>query len=1029
MLLLSKLDANLLQFSQETVSKNVVNLYLNGENKTGQKARPIDIQNSQYANTIELSNNEYISYHLSSDCSVVTLYTLGDCALGKTVNLYLPCASMNRQYTLTVQEIEQKLVINVILEDGIFVVMELELDTIFSGKTVVDHDWLKALNPYDFTIRKPHLLYPVSEELSIAFLSDGGLLGLKKTENSVLEPVLFNDNSYLQSLTQMFTRKNGGKSEKAISCLVFEEKFLVVLTQSCHLKVWDLTTLHLVLDSNLSHQNLLDFPSNNGHEDPGNYMTLLNNWLVIYLPFGNGTFQIGALTLDARGKPNFAKIDEVSANLSSSSIWTLVDMTLLKPLEIATECSYLNLVLLWKSGSISKVQILNFMDEDLQTYEWIEATNRSLHDIEAEQDLNVNGDSERALQNLKSRYSNEIFESAQQILSDNHILTLAGEPDSMEYLANLETVLRDLKNKADEVSSLTIYMDEIIVVNCLQTYNHSVYKINSKLENVYYNIYAEVSDDELSRYLKTLHSFSATLSTDVLQNVSKGFIDISNGRMDSSLTLKEKFTEVYKTCLSSNFEVSNLKLLFDELNTFDVIPLLNNLIENHLRGYNVQTRDFIDSLTVDNFTTVVIMESLSQMIAIQKHFVVQVLLTFVFLDFDSDVFSGQLQSLLDLNFRQSQLSALYHIDKTLLIAELFKNTTKFNSGIQLHSYSEWFNFLDHVLSNIWEGPITINPYFIRFFDYYVVQHGIDGGEQISNNRLLLQNVGWPFYHRNNETQEFMLAMMSFVCEKYDEAYEFFHLHDYPQSRADSFPECLRELGHENSRSKWAPLLSAMSVPYKNSKFEYELSLLFAHAQSTEFAYRCIKKSIEYSMKRVEVDEPSSYKEKQLKLYLDLLLHFQMFSEALDVLRFNHISLSDEIRTAYYKSALERTDTKRFFLAKLLDLCHSSKDSKLYLPTSDYQIIDGILLSHLEDETWESYKKLYSFRMINKQDRAAAELIHRYLTLIACDLASKRKCYLLMINILSAFDDGQDQWLLSGCKIVTLPELKFELANI
>lgn len=1029
MLLLSKVDANLLQYSRETVSENAVNLYLNGENNSGQRTRPFDLHNSQYANTIELSNNEYVSYHLSRDHSVITVYTLGNTAFGKTINIHLPCSSMNKQYTLTVQEIDEKLTISVILQDGLYLVMELPLDTIFSGKTSVGHDWLKVLNPYDFSIRRPHLLYPVSEDFYIAFLNDGGLLGLRKTRDSDLEPILFNDNSYLQSLTQMFSRKNGSKSEKAISCLVFAKKFLVVLTQSCHLKVWDLTTLHLVLDNDLSRNNLTEISSINGHEDPGNYMTLLNNWLVIYLPFGNGLFHIGTLALDATGKPNFSKINEVSANLSSSSIWTLVDMTLLKPLELATDASYLNLVVLWKSGMISKVQILNLMDEDLQLYEWIEATNRSLNDIEAEQDLNVNGDAERGLQNLKTRYSNEIFERAQQILSENHILKPAGELDSMDYLANLETVLRDLKNKADEVSSLTIYMDEILVVNCLQKYNHSVYKINSTLENVYYNIYAEVNDDELKRYLKTLHCFSATLSKDVLQNVSNGFIDIANGSMSKSLSLKEKFTDVYRSYLSSNFEVSNLKLLFDELNTFGVIPLLNNLIENHLRSHTAHARDFVDSLTVDNFTTVTIMESLFQMIALQKHFVLQVLLAFAFLDFDDEMFVNQLESLLDLHFRQSLILGLYQIDKTLFISELFNHTTKFRSGIQLHSYSEWFSFLSYTLSKLWEGPINSNPYFISFFDSYVIQHGIAGDEKITKTKLLLQNIGWPFYLRNNQTQEFMLAMMFFACEKYDEAYEFFHLHNYPESIANSLPECLRELGDENYKSMWSPLVSSMAVAYRHSKFEYELALLFTQAHSTELAYKCIKKSIEYSMREVEIEEPQDYKERQLKLYLNLLFHFDMFSEALDVLRFNHNTLSEEIRTTYYKSALEGTNQQGSFLAMLLNLCHSNDGSKLYLPTSDYQIIDNILVSHLQDESWESYKQLYSFRMMNKHDRAAAELIYQYLTLIASSLESRKKCYLIIVNVLSTFDNEQDQWLLNGCNIITLSELKFELANI
>lgn len=1025
MLLLSKIDANLLQLDEEEVSKKTINLYLNGERSYGEDSKTTDLPNSQYSSTIVLSNNEYVSYHLSADHTMIIVYTMGTTSLGKTFNIHLPCPSMNKQHTLTVQEIDEKLTISIILQDGLYLIMRIPLETIFSRDAKINHDWFKVLNPYDFTIRKPHLLYAVSRDFSIAFLDDGGLLGLKTTESG-LDPILFNDNSYLQSLTQVFLRKNGTRNGKVISCLIFAQKFLVVLTETCHLKIWDLTTLHMISDQKLSEDNPVS--NSSGHDDPGKFMTLLNNWLIVYLPFGNGLFQIGTLTLDSKGEPAFETINGVSANVSSSSIWSLVDMKLVKPLELPINTSYLNLVVLWKSGLISKIQILNIMDEDFQLFEWIEATNRSLNDIEAEQDLSVNGDSEQGFQNLRSRYSSQLYDRAQRVLSQNHILKPSKDSDAMDYLANLETVLRDLKNKADEVSSLTIYMDEIIMVNCLQKYNHSVYKVNSTLENVYYNIYSEAGDDELTRYLKTLHSFSTTLSKGVFKNVAKGFIEIANGSMGSTLTLKEKFTEVYKPYLASSFEVSNLKLLFDELNTFDVVPLLNNFIENHLRCHIAQADDFIDSLILDNLTSVVAMESLIQTVAIQQNFVLQVLMTFAFLDFDEEVFSKQLESLLDLHYRQCLVLRLYCVDRSLFVDELFRHTTKFGTGVQLHNYSEWFSFINYALSKLWEGPIANDPYFVRFFESYVI-YGGNGGEKNSRAKLLLENIGWNFYLRSNQSHEFMLAMMFFSCEKYDRAYEFFHLHNYPESVSKALPECLRGLEREKSSNIWSPLISSMQVPYKRSKFEYELSLLFTNTRNAELAYKCIKKSIEYSMKDVETNEPQSYKEGQLKLYLDLLFHFELFSEALDVLRFSHSTLSEEIRTIYYESALEKADHNESFYSMLLDLCQSASDSKLYLPTSDYQIVDKILISHLRDKSWKSYKKLYSFRIMNKQDRQAAELIYQYMKSIAGDVESKKKCYLIIINVLSTFDDEQDRWLLNGCDIVTLPELKFELANI
>ncbi|QLL34247.1 hypothetical protein HG536_0G01040 [Torulaspora globosa] len=1031
MLLLSKIDADLLQYNKETVPENVINLYLSDENGIDKQNRPNDLHNSHYSKTIELSNNEYIAYHLSNDFSVVSIYTLGTSS-GKTINIYLPCPSMNMQHTLNIAEFDERLTISIILKDGVYLVMELPLDFIFSNASHLSQDWLKALNPYDFTIRVPHFLYTISRDFSVIFLSDGGLLGLRRAKNFELEPILFNDNSYIESLVQMFSRKGRDRSEKVISCLLFADQYLLVLTQSCHLKIWDLESLRLISDDNLFPSSHSETYSTGVHECPGNYLSLLNNWLVVYLPFGNGVFVLGQLEFTAGGKPVFSRRNEISSNLSSLSIWTLVDMDLLKPLELDVDTAYLNLVVLWKSGLSSKVQILNIKDENMELYEWIDGSNKSISDIEAEQDLSVNGDAERGLFNLKSRYSPQLYERAQKILSENNIIKLADEEETMDYLANLETLLRDLKNKADEVSSLTVLKDEIIMVNCLQSHNHSVYKVNSALENVYYNIYEEPSDNEQSRYLKTLHGFSATLSPQVVESLSRELTGIVSGEVDTSLTMKEKFTRIFNSCLKSNFEVSNLKLLFDELSTFDIVPLLNDLIENLLGGYADHTSSFIDALAVDDISAVMIMESLYQSVTIQKHFVLEILLTFVLLDFDYDIFSKELNALLNLHYKQSLTLRLYQIDRSLLGTELFSQTTKFRSGVQLHSYSEWNSYLSHALSSIWEDasihlPNATNRYFMKFFEFYVIQQS-ENNDRGFTTKLFLQIVGWPYHVRHNQVQEFMLAMMMFACNNYEQAYEYFHLHDYTQSLVTSLPECLEELKDENSASIWSPLIRTLGTPHGHTKFEYELALLFVSHNSPEFGYKCIKKSIEHTMKSVKIEETKDFKCKQLKVYLDLLVHFMLFSEALDVLRCSHDTLSEEIRTSYYRSMLQNASQSRTFFATLLNLCsHAAKG--LYLPESDFRIIDRILVSQLEDNDWQSYKRLYSFRILNQHDRSAAEVIYHYMASIASDLETKKKCYLIVINVLSTFDDDSDKWLLDGGKIVTLQELKYEIANL
>lgn len=1030
MLLLSKVDADLLQLKDNDVDENVINLYL-GNPQNGIKH---DVKNSNddgrssFASTVELSNNSHISYHLSMDNAVITLYPVEKNLFKKTINLFLPGPTMNQHHTLTIQESNGCLLINTILQNGIYLLIGLPLKYIFSLKERLDHDWFRAFNPYDFTVRIPHLLFSVSPQFLVAFLEDGGLLGLKQLNDTDIEPILFNDNSYLQSITSLFYGRSSHRSEKAVSCVFYEQKYLVILTQHCHLRIWDITTFSLVQDYDFSKEHHFENVDISSYENPGHFMSLFSNYLMVYLPFGNGIFEIGTLVPNNRGKINFTSKGAFTANLSSSSIWSLVDMTLLKPLDLNLAYSYANLVVLWKSGTVSKLQILNILDEDLQAHEWIEATNRSLSDLESEQDLNVNSDAEKGLFNLKSRYESRLFERAQKILSENNIVMLSGESELMDYLANLETVLKDLKSKCDEVSSLSVYRDEIILVNSLQKYNHSVYKTNTPLENIYYNIHSESTDDELTRYLKTVHGFSSTISKDVLKNVSERFIGVVSGAVAGNLSPNEKFTDVFKSCLENKFELSNLKLLFNELSSFDIIPTLNEFVENNLEPSVINRSEFVDSISMDGLATVVTLESLRQQVTIQRHFVLQILLTFAFLDFDFTAFEKQITSLLDYHFKQSLFLELYNIDKTLLMKELLTRTTDHGCGISLLSYTELHNYLKYVLSDFYESPLSINPYFLSFYRTFILQPGVTDGKSTFSPKFFLQNVGWPFHLRGNKVQEFLIATILFSCGRYPQAFEYFHLHDYPNTIVDLLPDCLKELQDNNSSSIWAPLVVTFMVPHKHSGFEYELSVLFAEIGSYKYALKSIKKSIEYSMRDISIDEPFDFKQAQIVQYLDLLFYFDMFSEALDVLRLSP-ALSQEVKANYYKSILESTQQSGPFFATLLKLCYSHGKGQLYLPPTDYQTIDNIISSHITNNSWTELKRLYSFRLVNKHERSAVEALYNYAQRVGYDSEIRRKCFLLIINTLSTFDDEQDKWLLNGCNIVTLGELRAELRRL
>ncbi|CAI4044817.1 Nup120p SKDI_11G1550 [Saccharomyces kudriavzevii IFO 1802] len=1034
---LSRIDANLLQYYEKTKPNNIVDLNIsNCDNKNrlkdGERSIATSLSQpsgSEYSNCLLLSNSEYICYHVSSKSTLLTFYPLSDAYNGKTINVHLPSASMNQRHTLTIHEVKQQLLVNVILKDGSFLTLRLPLSFLFSSDYTLTGEWFHIQNPYDFTVRVPHFLYFVSPEFSVVFLEDGGLLGLRKIDDLHYEPLLFNDNSYLKSLTRLFSRSSNSDYDGVVSCKLFRERYLIVLTRNCRLKIWDLTSFTLIQDYDIVSPPDLDSSHVGKVEAVGEYLSLYNNTLVTLLPLENGLFQTGTLLVNSNGVLTYTFHNNIPTNLSASAIWSIVDLVLTRPLELNVEASYLNLIVLWKSGSASKLQILNIKDESFKNYEWIESVNKSLVDLQSEHDLDIvakTGDIERGLCNLKSRYGAQIFERAQKILSENKIIMSHNEDE--EYLANLGTILRDVKTAFNEASSITLYGDEIILVNCFQPYSHSFYKLNTTVENWFYNMHSETEGSELFKYLKTLNGFASTLSNDVIRSISRKFLDIITGEMPDSMSISEKFTDIYKSCLENQFEMANLKILFDELNSFDILVVLNDLINNQMKPGIFGKKDFISSIKFDGLTSIISSESLHQLLSVHYRITLQVLLTFILLEFDTNVFGQHLSTLLDLHYKQSLLLHLYRQDKFLLTKVLLKYSSEYSYGVKFFNYGQLISYIDSLNSNVYNSSVTENSFFLAFFETYVIENSSH-----RDTRFFLENVERPFYVRHNEVQEFMFAMTLFNCGKFDQSYEIFQLHDYPEAINDLLPTFLEDLKSENYRgaSIWKNLLRTFEVPYRHSAFYYQLSLLFDKNNSQEFALKCISKSAEYSLREIQIEEPQEFKERQHIHYLNLLIHFKMFEEVLDILRLGHEYLSDTVRTEFFQLLLEKDLYSQDFFSTLLRLCDSyAKNGALFLPTVDIKIVDSVLSQNLGGSEWECFKKVYCFRMLNKSERSAAEVLYQYV-LMQSDLIviEKKKCYLMIINVLSSFDSAYDQWILNSNRVVTLTDLRDELRNL
>lgn len=1076
--LLSKIDANLLQFAE--TKRETINLYIpdpisnviqgntnddNNEEKIVEREEEeeeegvasfknsISINDSSYSGSIYTPTHDILSYHVSSRYNSVTLYQLTNTTYLKTVHIHFYTKLLNKHHTLSLllHENGEILVINMILDDNVFISINLPL-SIFTTLTKtnevkLDKNWFTAHVPYDFTVRVPHFLYTINSEFSMVFLEDGGLLGLKSLNDKSFEPILFNDGSYLQNLLSIF--KKNKTHGKVINCTTFQNRFLITLTEFAYLKIWDLKTFNLV-------QNIILLPTDSGsinktYDILGKYLTIYHNFLCIYLPYENGKFQIHTLFIDNSDCLQVSTQSIIACNLSSSSIWFLADMKLTRPLDLNLSNSFINLVILWKSGDNSKLQLLNITDETLTGYQWIESSSKSINDIDSNLDLifenNIisSNDFDKMLFKLKTRYSKDIFERAQSILNENNIVikqnNTYSETDmkqNLEYLGNLETILKDLKKQANDVSSLSLYKNEIIIVNTLNKYNHSVFKVNNTIENYFYNITNKIekTDSELIKFLKSLYVFITSISDETLLACTRKFIDIITGKISKELSLPEKFSIIFKETLQSRFDVNRLQILFNELSSLDVVSVITDFVDNHILDTK-QNKNVIELLTSNIFSDIVSIESLYQSISIANKFVLMVLLVFVLLDSNYSIFDKQLNTLLEIFYKQSLFLKLYQQNNYLLMKDVLKKTTELGHGIKLDSYSQWNNYIQHAVQQIYSLPIESNDYLWRFFEYYVVVSSLD---QTTQNLKAFSNLRSLFFIHDNKIHEFLQAMLLFICGDYNQSFDFFQLHDdYVDTPRESLPYFLNNIIDETyGEILWSNILKCyISKDNKLARFNYYLSCLFeTYANDNKLALRAIQKSIDIAMHNEVQDikdfDIATIQHQQL---LDLLLYFSLYEEAIDVLRLSHFCLPVPERTYYFRKMLDHGNHNTVFFSKLLTLCttyNQDKEGKKFLSHEDYHIIDSILLNNLEiTRDWKDYKKVYSFRLLNRFEREAAEIIYQYYIKhgIHQDVEIQKQCYLIVMNILETFDTVYDQWLVNGSNIISLQDLRNDFKRL
>jgi hypothetical protein len=621
-----------------------------------------------------------INYRILEDSYSVVLSPL---ALVNNFNVPLRSLKINlpdqiRSNCLTISQYttvdnEAAIVIDTITETNVLITAIVKLsDFIAASQPTISSDnyreWCNISQPYGFDIRKPHILYAYRHDCLVILLKDGGIIALQRHSNFETEPVIFNDNSYLESLGQLWkpwSKKphfnDKELSEKTAIEVIHFQDYLLTVTINRHLRIWSMTSHSLVLEKNLAefwqsnNDNRLFFDST-----PTKLLDVFTadifgtniSYLTVFLPFGNGTFKIFSLNAES-----FDIIDLGSKYTfdvcipSSNSIWQVGDFQLTK-LEDS-----LQLWVLWKSNTSSFIQNLE-IDQDLNA-QWY-----GVHDSTINLAKRYTESwSEYYIRKLfkSGLYSKQIIETALPIFEEHFLGKIESESfDDLSlcdrviksvsrgitmnpmYQLTLETqwgrfysLCQEFKNQADEPLKLHVETnaENIIVVN---REDFAFVRPISETELLDYNKHLKLDAighlshiGEHLKFLRIITDFKESLSGDSLTVVQSEVLRIFS---HPSQTTDVILSSIYDSNLKEHVNPVNLTKLVQELTQFEnVFSLVQDILKLQVKPVESP------SLTKSRFTSFgveILSEVMRDIVQVQRDVLFCLLILLLVLEFD-----------------------------------------------------------------------------------------------------------------------------------------------------------------------------------------------------------------------------------------------------------------------------------------------------------------------------------------------------------------------------------------------------------
>lgn len=998
-----------------------------------------------------------INYRIINDGDSILLTPL---ALNNNFNVELRQLKINlpdriRSNCLTINKFvdskdETSIIIDIIAETGVIITILLKLPDFVannSSSTISSsnyEDWCKISNPYGFDIRKPHFLYSYSYAYSIVLLRDGGIIGLRKDlKDFSIEPIIFNDNSYFESLgnlfnpwgrTHKFSPEHADLSLKTAIDVLHLDDYLITVTVNKKLRIWSVSRQGLILEKDLA--DLISsskITTNKPLFDPNptKLLDLLkvevngkeHKYLSVFLPFGKGYFKLFELESTNRSVevgdmgPQF----EFEANLpDSTTIWLVADFKLVNPSKLKES---LELWVLWKSNTSSIIQNLKIAEDTTQ--QWYDASKSSteLHKFTDSETW-----SEFYLRKIFDTgiYSNEIVETALSIY-EKHFTTVVDQDEILlddlslrekvvktvgqsilidkNYDENLhkqwtrfDTLCKEFQKQSDEPLKLFIDVD----LNLVLVINRNEYSLIRKISNTELlstNKHLKISSiDEFDdikdhlRFLDIISNFRKSISRDVLDNVKNSLVRLVN--TTSQIRPKnESLAIIYEESLNNKFNTSNLSSLVDELSSFDnIFKIIEDLL-------NLQPNKFGQSLTkgkLTEFGVSLLLKSLKDILQANQEILFDLLILLLVLEFDS---KDELESLL------SKILPLFQtyqaIETTFLISfNLKTNKLELDETASLEN-SLVAKILDSKFPNgfLIDGSTLnqfINQQIIPFISSVDFIYSVAAFLISNDYTYLLYNYHLQYY---SDTPVFsLLKAITYLKTDQTAKAEKVLLRNSEQ--------IIRYRLTSNEREIFK-LIEDYTVFFHTSlsKFYLNLSILFLNSFKFQSALKFINLSISNNFNN-EFD--NKYLEEK---------YYTLFTIAIELSNFEIATIAlDNIKDIKKKEeAFDRFIYKLYKIGEIRRL-------NFYDFKQDYKIIDSILLSKAQSYSQDLkkslffYQVLYSFRLKYKRYRNALEAIYEFVNKQKSDDDDSLKLiiaglYSTILNLLSTLPK-EEQWIIT-----------------